>query len=429
MPFKKDFVNTTVFFLKIMVIATLISQPLLSIDNPHFYRATYFWGEPRFEKPWLTSIDVSVGGAYTGTARNKHGTKTSLLNIFGPQAAQHIGANVPNLDPANPFDKILIDLEALPENGMFGTLQFAGKFHTIETILSWYQNLANGFFLQTYLPLRTLRINHIHFSDLSPDNGSPNKNTATWQAFLTNFNKIMERHHISLSGAHRAGFGDLTFLGGWAINYEDTCIFDFVDIDAKVGILLPTGHKKDEHEPFDMALGYNGYYAFPLLFDISVGALDWLTVGLHLDTLFFFDQTRTIALKTARSQNGFIKLAFGKAFIDPGNIWDINAYAKADHIIRGFSLLIGYTFSRQDDFCINPIDTTTFDPIIATNDTVYKAWNMHVIHFWGEYDFTRTPTDWGPRIGLFFNKIIRGRQIFNANSSALGIGCDLVWRF
>lgn len=401
-----------------------------AIDNPHFYRATYFWGEPRFEKPWLTSIDVSVGGARTTTARNGQGQKTELLNIYGSHAMQQLGANVPALNSANPLDSILIDLQALPERDTFGKLLFSGKFHTFEAILNAYQNLESGFFFQAYLPLRKLKVDSITFTDLSPDDSiEPNKNTPEWQNFLANFDAIMQRHNLCLAGADRFGIGDFTLLGGWTKNYENTCIFDYVDVGAKVGILLPSGQKKDINKPFDLPLGYNGHFVFPLLFDASVGALEWITVGLHLDALFFFRKTKTIAMKTVRNQNGFIKLARGSAEIDPGTIWDVSVYAKADRVIKGLSILCGYTFTRQDMFSIDPNDKTIFDSEIVNADCQYKNWNMHVLHFIGEYDFAQKPSDIGPRIGLFFNRIISGQRVFDANGIATYVGFDIAWCF
>jgi hypothetical protein len=402
----------------------------LSIDNPHFYRAIFFWGEPRFEKPWLSSIDLSVAGARTTTARNRQGKKTELLNIYGLHAMQPLGTNVPNLDNTNPLDKILIDLETLPTRDSFGKLLFSGKFHTIEAILNAYQNLESGFFFQAYAPVRSLKIKHITFNDLSPDDTiTPNKNTPEWQEFLNNFDAIIKRHNLSLAGADRGGFGDFTLLAGWARNYDTTCLLDYVDVDAKVGILLPTGKKKDISKPFDMPLGYNGHYGFPLIFEASIGALEWLTVGLHLDALFFFNRTTTITMKTAENQNGFINLVRGQAEIDQGTIWDVSIYAKADHVAKGLSLLCGYTFTHQDEFCLDPHDKITFNTTIINHDSYYQGWAMHVLHGLVEYDFEQKTTDIGPRIGFFFNYIIQGKQIFDANTIGSYIGFDIAWCF
>src|SRR5690242_7333697 len=88
----KKFLRTAALFLISM------HTSMYAIDNAHFYRAAFFWGEPRFEKDWLTTIDTTVGGGSTMQGYNNCGDKTSLLAIYGLENLIAIGANVPNLD-------------------------------------------------------------------------------------------------------------------------------------------------------------------------------------------------------------------------------------------------------------------------------------------------------------------------------------------
>ena len=419
--------NFKVYFLVVFLVLLVTKNN--AIDN-HFYRSSYFWGEPRFEKTWLTSVDLSIGGANTRTGRNSAGNKTALLNILGPHNMQQLGSNVPGIDPANPLDQILIDLENLPPRENFGHLEFTGRFHMVEARFNAYQNLINGFFLQTYLPLRKLSITEIQFTDLSPDdNIEPNKNTPEWQAFLMNFNAIMKHWNVSLSDASRFGVGDFVFLAGWARNYEDTCVFDFIDVDAKIGILFPTGQKKDLNKPFDLPLGYNGFYGAPLIFNCSIGALDWLTVGFHTEALFFFEKTQKLRLKTNTEQNGFIKLACGNVEIDQGTIWQVGLYTKADHFYKGLSLLFAYAFTHKDEDCLEPKNSAPLKGAIINTDQQFDGWNMHVLNFLIEYDFAKKPSDVAPRIGLLYNRIVSGKRVFNANSTATYVGFDIAWCF
>ena len=413
----------------LIALSILCFHSISAIDN-HFYRSSYFWGEPRFEKPWLTSLDFSIGGANTRTGRNSDGNKTPLLNILGPHNMQQLGSNVPGIDPANPLDQILINLENLPSRENFGHLEFTGRFRMVEARFNAYQNLVNGFFLQTYLPLRKLSITEIQCTDLSPDDTiEPNKNTPEWQAFLTNFSAIMQRWKLSLSGANRFGVGDVVVFAGWARNYEDTCVFDFIDVDAKIGILFPTGQKRNSNQPFDLPLGHNGFYGTPLCFNCSIGALDWLTVGFHSEALFFFERTQKLRLKTNIEQNGFIKLACGDVEIDQGTIWQVGLYTKADHFYKGLSLLFAYAFTRKDEDCLEPKDSAPFKSAIINADQQFNGWNTHVLNFLIEYDFAKKSSDIAPVIGLMYNRIVSGKRVFDANIAAAHIGFNIAWCF
>lgn len=419
------------FFLTITIGLFLIFIcDVYPIDNPHFYRANFFWGEPRFEKRWLTSFDATLGGGGTKKARDKNGDITPLLNIFGLHNMRVLGQNVPGLDPSNNLDKILLDLEQIPARDEFGKLRFRGDFNSVESVFNGYQNLVNGFFLQAYLPVRRLVINNIQFTDLSPDDMVfPNKNTPAWVNFLANFPAILARYGLAIKKVREAGVGDFTILGGWASNYQETCYLDYFDVSAKIGLLFPTGKKRNLTDPFDLPLGYDGFYGLPLKFDCSIGYWEWLTLGLHSGALFFFEREKTLALKTSQEQNGFISITKDKASVDLGTIWEISTYAKADHIFRGLSLIVGYCYTQKDTDCIEPNNKQVFMPVIVNNDQLFKSWKMHVMHWVVEYDFTKQSCDIGPRIDLFYNWIVGGKRIFDTSVVASNIGIDIAWEY
>lgn len=416
-------------FLIITLVFISIFNALESIDNPHFYRANFFWGEPRFEKPKLTSFDTNFASGSTNKARNNEGKLTPLLNIYGLQNMRVLGSNVP-LNPANPLDEILIQLSQTPARELFGQLEYSGHFSIFENTLNLYQNMTAGFFLQAYLPVRSLHINTINFVDRSPtDDIFPNSTTPVWVDFLQNFNAILSNFGLTDRATSQAGIGDFSLLVGWARNYEETCYIDYIDVDAKIGVLFPTAKKSNPDEVFSLPLGYNGHFGIPLKFDCSLGYWEWLTLGLHIGALFLIEKNQSIRMETAAEQNGFFNLLKGKAKVDPGTLWELSPYIKADHFAKGLSLLIGYCYTQKDHDCINPFDTTQFNPIIVNNDQRFFGWNMHVIHFMGEYDFTKKSTDFGPRIGIFYNYVVSGKRIFNTSMTTAYVGIDCAWEY
>lgn len=419
------------YFYKIFFILIIISIcNVFPIDNPHFYRANFFWGEPRFEESWLTTSNLTLGGGGTRKALNKNGHSTPLLNIFGLHNMRVLGENVPNLDPNNNLDKILIDLAQTPTRDNFGELLFKGEFNTVEFIFDGYQNLCNGFFLQAYLPVRRLAINNIQFTDESPDDMIfPDRNTPIWVSFLSNFSAILARNNLEIKKVHETGVGDFSVLVGWTMNYQNTCYLDYFDVNAKIGVLFPTARKRNLTNPFDLPLGYDGFYGLPFKFDCSIGYWEWLTLGFHTGALFLFEREKTIAMKTALDQNGFITLTTGRAQVDPGTIWELCSYVKADHIFRGLSLFVGYCYTQKDSDCIEPKNKKNFDPAAVNHDQLFKSWNMHVIHWIVEYDFAQCRADIAPRVQLFYNWIVSGKRIFDTSIVASTLGLDISWEY
>jgi hypothetical protein len=82
-------------------------------DNCHLYRASNLFYEPRFDRDWLNTIEVSLGGGKSESSRNKHGTVVPL----------------------------------------------SGTFHIMEANLLCIQNIIHGLFVQAHMPVRSLRMN------------------------------------------------------------------------------------------------------------------------------------------------------------------------------------------------------------------------------------------------------------------------------
>lgn len=402
---------------------------LHAIDNPHFYRANFFWGEPRFEKPWLLSIDANIGFGHAKTGRNSDGARVPILDIYGLQNMKNLGLTA-GLNPADPLDAILINLAALPNNGTFGSLEFTGKFSITEGTLSVYQNFTHGFFSQLYIPIRHLKVcNTNDYIDQSPTVGFPNSTTPEWLDFLNNFDAILAQNNLSKQPVNEYGTGDLSLLLGWTTSYLKNPYLDYIDVTGKIGILLPTSKKASLQNPFFPGLGYNGHYGIPVKFDISIGYWEWLTLGCHIGSLFLLEKKDTVHMSSVADTTSYFPLLIGSASIDPGTIWELSAYAKADHFWRGLSLLYGYTFTQEDRSTLEPENFAQFDPIIVNNNATLKGWDMHAMHFNIEWDFATTPQSIGPRLGLFYNLIIGGKRIYNTAITDSYGGIDVTMSF
>jgi hypothetical protein len=412
-----------------LLILLFIFKDLICIDNPHFYRASHFFEEPRIAKNCLTSIDAWGGGGKTSKGLNCNGMETNILNIYGDENIKFLAKNVPDCI----FDKfqhtILNNLWTKETGSNFGKLKFSGKFNTIEIDFEYQQNFINGFFGEIYLPTRMLQIRHIAFDDLSNiHNAGPEIDFIEWRKFIANLQQNLAKVGLCYNRKFKhTGIGDLSILGGWTINYQETKHLDFIDATIKLGVLFPTGRQTNINNLFDLPQGYNGHYAIPLTLDMSAGLFDWLTFGVHGGALFFLDKTKKIRMKTDIEQNGFIKLTSGSARIDKGTLWTLGCFLKADHVSGGLSFLVAYRFDKENKTTLNPCDLKTFNPKIVNCDRMLNGWQMHTINVNVEYDFATLETPCMPRIGFFFDIPVGGKQIFKTLLSGGSIGIDYAW--
>ncbi len=134
-------------------------------------------------------------------------------------------------------------------------------------------------------------------------------------------------------------------------------------------------------------------------------------------------------MKTAQHQSGLIKLAKGEAKVDKGSIWTAGVFLKADHIVRGFSFLFGYTFVNKNKDQLCPCKTDKFCPPIVNSDEMLEGFKMHTVHLWFEYDFTKEDAHIGPRVALFYNHQVGGKRIFKTNMVGGSFGLDIAWDF
>lgn len=407
----------------------LLNINTITIDDLHFYRAQPFFGEPRLEKAWLGSLDFTVGAGSTNHARNEQGKKTELLNIYGPHNMHLLGSGVPK-NSNDQTSIILTNLARLPASNCFGQLLYSGHFKITEATASYIQNFTRGFFAGIFLPIISMEITDVCYTDLSSCSDScPNRETPQWQAFLNSFQTILQAYNLYAGPVKKHGLGDTILYGGWSTNYQDTQVIDYIDATIKLGAIIPTSPKKNENNVFEIPLGYEGHSGVILCASGSFGTYDWLTIGSALEALFFFDKQKDLHMKTDYHQNGFIKLAHGTVQEHKGPLWRLGGYTRADHLVRGLSFLIGYSYTQQNKNTLSPCDTMLFNCAVVNSDNLLKGWRMHTLHWGADYDFTKENMKYGPRVGAYYDLQVGGKRTFNTSMGGGTIGVDIAYIF
>jgi len=411
-----------------IIIATSSYRPLLALDNPHFYRATNMFLEPRLEHDYLTTFNITLGGGSTTQGRSGNNTIVPLLDICGTHSLKNINVGTAFQDQNNPYDKLLIELHKLPERSGFATFSLDGKFKILEANMSFTQNLNKGFFLFFHMPIRKLTINDITFIDLSPDDTIfPNKTTPIWQETTNNLYPLLAHYGINAHATTSTGAGDLSSWIGWTHNYQETTRLDFIDFTGMTGFLAPTGKQRKENELFSLPTGYNGHWGFPLCAAASIGFYEWVTIGGYLNALFFINKHRTMRIKTDLNQSGIIKLASAPVSDHRGPLVNTGLYFKADHVGHGVSVTAAYSFASQQKNRLTPLAKNELNCAIINSDAMLAGWNMHTVNFLVEYDTAREHSRAGHRIGLFYNLQFAGSRVFNTNVVGGMYGIDISW--
>lgn len=373
------------------------SQAMHMFDNPHFFRANHFFCEPRFEKKGLSSLDIMASRGATKTARNATGHKVNLLSIYGPES-------IPGLDQS----------VTVPCASRFS---FSGKLAVADVIILATQNIVHGFFVQMHVPFRKVEIRKIRFSSCNQHMSAELSNS---------LNTFLTQHDLKITPVNNTGLGDVSAYLGWTRNYQNTERIDFIDATLKLGIIAPTGIQRNESLIFDIPTGYNGHIGASMSADFSIGAYEWLTVGGHLRGIVLAAAQKCVRMKTDPCSTGFIKLACGKADVKPGSLYEGGVYIKADHIIRGLSLLFGYSRVGQGHDSLKPCGSDVPESVVMS-DPMLQPWNMQTVHYLVEYDFTKEQRFICPRISLYCDQQMGGQRTFDADMTGVGFGLEIAW--
>lgn len=394
----------------------MLASSMNGFNRSFFYRTSAFWDEPRFVKPWLSTLDVQLLGGSSHRGRGKNDCPVHLTSLYGPEniAALSQAAGVPLVLPNDPR-----------------CIEFKAVADVFEADFNLYQNFCGGFFAQFHLPMVILRIFPSGFINSGPGCMLPCKHyTPAWDHPLGLLEPFLERYNLSLARTDGAALSDSTLFLGWSYTYDDTCYLDFIDATIKTGVLFPTGKKASPREIFSIPYGYNGHWAVPLSGDLSLGIYDWVTFGWHADALFFLKKNECLRMRTAQeSTTGLIVLNEGPADFQYGTVWRLGTYAKADHFFNGMSFLVGFTYEQKNRDTIDPKDKNLFNSEHVNNDQRFQAWSRSIVHFLFEYDFVCPGSRAGARLGVFYDHEISGKRVFTINTTGGYLGIDVNWCF
>ncbi|HBS47778.1 TPA: hypothetical protein DEO28_01900 [Candidatus Dependentiae bacterium] len=432
--------------LLITILAVGLTTSAAAIDNAHFYKAAHLHRSSTtsvFDKVenyenynWFTKLDLSYAYGDARSSWDKNGHTGSLLNRVGTHNMLYLFENVTKLSTfqyyADFFSMAVANHAGTNDN--FGQLDFHGKFRIHDVNIDLRQNLVSKFFVNLQVPVRSVSVRSISYTDLSPDNGIYSKTTHEWIQFKNQLNTILNTYGYNSYGSkyEKTSFGDVSLLLGWEGDFKtegkDPIKFN---LTAKAGVLFPTGVKEKTNYVFSVPTGYNGHWAIPLFVQFDMIPNDWLTIDGQASAAFFFDKTMNKRMKTFSKQQSDIRLAQGNAKEEKGTLWHLGTDIKFDHILKGLSALVGYSYNKQEKDTLTPKDSSLFDHSAVNSDSLIKGFTMHVIHFMVDYDFSVHMSDskWAPRLNVFYNYPFDGKNAFKTDMIGAGLGMDIRWKF
>lgn len=184
------------------------------------------------------------------------------------------------------------------------------------------------------------------------------------------FDHLKERRSLLMESPIDCSWDIGAITGGLALHTCPGGSVDFIDASFETGFVFPF----NRHRALDIGI--------PCALYASVGIFDWVTFGGEFDIVPLFSD--------------------GQANFQFNGCW----YLKADHFMRGFSALLGESFTHQEAEPDYPFD-----------------WEMCTLHLAASYDASQENHPYFPRITFFYDRILSGKNI--ARNSMIGCAIDV----
>lgn len=408
------------------LLAVLVpSQLVQAFTNPNLYYATPRTDACRAERKGLFSIDLWAVHGSTTDGRDNAGNATNVLGIYGVHKMHQIGRDVGGQTITDTNTGILAALwNVVPVDDTYAQLAYSARAVCATGAVDVNLNLTSEFFLGTSIPYYSLDIQNPRYTDLT----SAAATNAQWTQFLGSFNQILALNGLTAEGGKESGLGDVALWGGWTKNNEDTDDLDFADLTIRVGGILGNAQKKDQDKAFTFASDYDGHKAIFADIGLSIGTNQVLTLDFAARFFGFLKRSLDIRMQTAQNQNGFIKLAKGRAERKLGSLYQLDA-SIAWEMIEPLSLVGGYTYTHKGSDSLTPENTTLFPSAIVNSDSMLAGWAHHVVHIGLDLDFANHERALHPHVILYYNRVVKARNAFLNHTVGGQAGLAVTWNF
>ena len=382
-----------------MCIGTItLHQQLSAVLTVSQYKPDSFFQTPYFNENDYTNISAIFSGGFASQAYNQQSQKVPYLQQFGTE----------NLL------KKFVD-QTLPYNDLtsFGQGLLDGNFHVREMILSCYKNMNQGFFIESAVVIQDLFINSITVQ-YAPSNLPLTDDQITY------LQDLQQKLPISLG---QSGMFTATVYAGYSKSFVDFTHIDFIDLTIKTGFMAPQAMTNNNNCFLQMPFYGNMNFGYPVIATASLGVLDWITVGCNGSIVPWQTTTKTIPLHNLTSNNTLLGMQPGLAKIARRPLFVASLYFQADHFHQGASAIIGYSYTKNFAYKINPLNSINFPDQLVNESPLTDSWSFGSLYLQFDIDFATHCKPNSPVVTIFCNIPIAGRIC--SKTTIFGSGCNL----
>ncbi len=288
-------------------------------------------------------------------------------------------------------------------------------------------NIDGTIELSCFIPFKSLEIKNVKWQDQTQNVLTADKEFKDEvSSILSQKAQELGNLDISANGFKKDGLSDIVLMLGWRKDFrQDREYLKNVRLNAKIGLTIPTGEKKDEDKSLSLPMGQDGAWSIPVSLGMDLDLIKDIRAGVDLSFLGVFDTTRNYRMKTSIYQTDYLLLNKGLGTKSQGASWQFTLFTQAKKLWGNFSGTLLYHFLKHDEDRIYP-KSYDFDYSIVNSAQSLKEWNSHSLTFRFSYDpmGRDTKSSVKPHISLFYKMPITGKRVIMANTFGLQVACS-----
>ncbi len=258
------------------------------------------------------------------------------------------------------------------ENGEQGFFRPCGTLKIpLNLMLSQRFYFTHGLSLAFHLPVYSMELKNVVWRSLNPE--------VTGEQDLEKdlIGQIRQISGLKLNGWKRTGIGDFIAQMTWMREFPQAKpLLQNVRIQARLGLICPTGKVQDEDQLFAFPFGNDGAWGVQFAGGLDLTFGYTLRGGIDAEFVHLFGNNRCRRVKTACNQTDFLFLKKVPTYREFGLGQQYNLYIESYQCWRGLSLKLNYQFLKRNEDRLD-LMSDSLNSRLANGAESLQDWTAH----------------------------------------------------
>ena len=343
--------------------------------------------------------------------------KVCVLDLY--QERQNVLAGFKGFDANTPPGNLTGLFNLNDEAGIQGLYKPLGTLSIpLNLMFSYRYYFDYGLRLEVHLPFIYAELKNVGWCSLAND-----------KAFEGLLSKQLIEDVTTLGGLRthgwrRTGIGDLVVQTAWMRNFaQSRALLQDVRVQARFGVVVPTGKKEDEDKILAFPFGNDGAWALQFAGGLDLDFGYTVRGGIDIEFMYLFGNTRCRRVKTAVEQTDLFFLTKVPTYRECGLGQQYNIYLESYFYDTSFKL--NYQFLKRNDDRLD-VGSDRIDSLIVNSSPSLFDWTAHSLIFMVRHDLFRNDESyWAfPSISAFVKYGFNGKRALLANTAGIQFNVD-----